>query len=389
MNNSVLINSKTFIFICLLMLTGSCTFTGRYVFLNVPDVYDYKKLPSRTISNDPSPVFNFKTADVFNLNSIVPFGFNTTRVNNLDTFLEQSGTTAFLIIRNDTILYEKYFNGHTSTTLCKSFSASKVFVSALIGIAIDEGLIKSANDPVMKYIPELADKRLTGLTINHCLSLTSGIRSNNGQLLPWHDKVKIYYTPDIRKLLAGIEYDHEPGKEYFVEEYSPVLLALVIERATGRSLSKYLEEKLWKPLGMSNNALWVTDSKKNGFEAANSGLTAVPVDFAKFGRLYLNYGRFNNRQIISQKWITGSTMPDTTSVCFWRKIEYYDKKDVYFNDMWWGLRTDNKDYTYSASGHFGQRIFISPANNAIVVRFGTKEGKVDWTSFMMKISEKI
>jgi CubicO group peptidase (beta-lactamase class C family) len=389
MKKSMLTYSNTLIVLCILMLTTSCTFTGRYLFLNVPDVYDYKKLPSRTIQNDPLILFNFKSSTGFSMKSIMPFGFNSSQVNNLDTFLGQTGTTAFLMIRNDTVLYEKYFNGHNQDTYSKSFSASKVFVSALIGIAIDEGLIGSVNDPVMQYLPELKDKRLAGLTIHHCLSLTSGIKSTGGQFFPWDDKVEIYYTPDIRKLLTDISYDREPGKEYFVEEYSPVLLAMVIEKATGKSVAGYLEEKIWKPLGMSHNALWVTDSKKNGFEAANSGLTGLPLDFAKFGRLYLNNGRLNNNQIISQKWINESTMADTTSVCFWRKIEYYDKKDVYFNNMWWGLRTDNKDYIYSASGHFGQRICIYPAKNAIIVRFGTKDGDVDWTSFMMKLMEKI
>ena len=389
MKNFVTIISRLLIFLCLLMISVSCTFLSRYIFLNAPDVYDYKKLPLRVIKNDPSTVFNFKTSQDFNLNSLVPIIFNTSKVTDLDTFLEKTGTTAFLIIRNDSILYERYFNGHKNDTYCKAFSVSKVFLSSLIGIAIDEGNIQSVNDAVMKYLPEIKDKRFAGLTINHCLSLTSGIKTNNKQIFPWNDKVRIYYTPDIRKLLSNIEYDHEPGKEYAVEEVSPVLLAMVLEKATGKSVSAYLEEKIWKPLGMSHDGLWVIDSKKHGFEAANSGLTGLPVDFAKLGRLYLNNGKFNNKQIISPEWVRRSTIADTTSVCFWRKIDYYEKKDVYFNRMWLGLRTNDMDYSYFASGHFGQRIFISPAKNAIIVRFGTKDGKVDWTSFLMKLVEKI
>lgn len=389
MKNSGSIIAKALIIIGILMLAGSCTFTGRYVFLNVPDVYDYKKLPSRNVINDSSILFNFSTARGSEMNSVLPFSFNSKTVNNLSSFLEQTGTTAFLMIRNDTILYEDYFNGHNSGTYSKAFSASKVFVSALIGIAIDEGLIQSVNDPVMKYLPEIKDKRLAAMTLNHCLSLTSGIKAKNKEAFPWHDKVRIYYSRDIRKLLTGINYDHDPGKEYSVEEFSPVLLAMVIERVTGGSVSKYLEDKIWKPLGMTSNAIWVTDRKRDGFEAANSGLTGLPVDFAKFGRMYLNKGKFENNQLISEKWINESTSPDTSSICFWRKIEYYENKDVYFNSMWWGLRTADGDYEYSASGHFGQRIYIAPSKNAILVRFGTKDGDVDWTSFMMKLAEKI
>jgi CubicO group peptidase (beta-lactamase class C family) len=389
MKNLVTPNRITLITFSLLMSLGSCTFTCRYVFLNVPDVYDYKKLPSRTINNDKSLQFNFKTAKGFNANSMVPFEVNKVPVTDIDSFLEQSGTTAFLIIRNDSILYERYFKGHNRETYCKSFSATKVFLSALIGAAIDDGVIQSVNDPVMKYIPEIEDKRLANLTIGNCLSLTSGIKTNNKQSMPWHDKVRIYYSRDVRKLMSSIEYDHESGKEFSVEEISPVLLGLTLERATGKSLSSYLEEKIWKPLGMEHQALWVTDRKKDGFEAANSGLTALPIDFAKFGRLYLNKGLWNGEKIISQEWIEKTTMPDTSSLSFWKKIEYYDKKDVYYNSMWWGLRDNNGEYTYSANGHFSQRIYLDPSRNLIIIRFGTKDGKTDWTSFIMKLSEKL
>ena len=371
-----------------MMLLGSCTFTSRYVFLNSPDVYDYKKLPSRTIKNEVNDKFQFRVADGFNINSIVPLTVNKRTVDNLDTFLEGSGTTAFIIIRNDTILYEKYFNGHDHNTYCKAFSASKVFLSALIGIAIEEGFIKSVNDPVMNYIPEIRDKRFAKLTINDCLALTAGIKSNNKQIFPWHDKVRIYYTRNLRKLAAGINYGKEPGKEFSAEEFSPVLLGLVIEKATGQTISKYLEEKIWKPLGMEKSALWVTD-RKDGFEAANSGLTGLPVDFARFGRLYANRGFWNGKSIIPEAWVNASTSPDTSSISFYKKIEYYGGRDVYFNSMWWGLRGNDSDYEYSASGHFGQRISISPSKNAVIVRFGSKEGKVDWTSFMMELIEKI
>ena len=373
----------------ILLSFRACTFTARYVFLNVPDVYDYRKLPSRTIKTGEKAPFHFKTLQKFNLNSLLPIEFNAKKVDELDPFLEKSGTTAFIIIRNDTILYEKYFNGHTHETYCKAFSASKVFLSALIGIAIDEGLIKSENDPVMKYIPEIKDKRFAGLTIKHCLDLTSGIKTNNREIFPWNDKVQIYYSSDVRKLIPGIKYKQESGKEFFVEEWSPVILGLVLERATGKNLSKYLEEKIWKPLEMEHDALWVTDRENDGFEAANSGLTALPIDFAKFARLYLNRGDWNGRKIISPEWVSKTTAADTTSMSFYKKIDYYEGRDVYYNSMWWGLRNKDKNSEFSANGHFSQRISISPEKNAIIIRFGSKEGDVDWTSFIMKLMEKI
>lgn len=373
----------------LLISASSCTFTSRYILLNVPDVYDYKKLPVRTVKTVSNQAFKFYQSKEPGMTKIAPFVYNNVTVKNLDSFLENSKTTAFIVIRNDSILYENYFKGHTHNTYCKAFSASKVFISAMIGIAIDEGYIQSVNDPVLKYIPEIKDKRFSTLTISHCLALSSGIKTNNKQAFPWHDKVRIYYTKNLRGLISGIDYGKEPGKEYYAEEWSPVILALILERATGRNISSYLEEKIWKPLGMENDALFVTDTRINGFEAANSGLIALPLDFARFGRLYLNKGIWNNQSIVPSAWIANTAMADTTSLSFYRRIQHYEGRDVYFNSMWWGLRKDNKNSEYTASGHFGQRIYVSPEKNVVVVRFGTKDGDIDWTGFIMKLVETL
>jgi hypothetical protein len=373
------------------LLTGlsSCTFTSRYVFLNVPDVYDYRYLPSRTIKTDKAGSFDFIAISNLPSSQVVPFYYNNSLITDLDTFLEKSGTNAFIVLRNDTILYEKYFNGHNHEAYCKSFSASKVFISALIGIAVKEGLIQSLNEPVIKYIPEIKDKRFAALTIGHCLALTAGIKTNNKQAFPWHDKVRIYYSRDIQDLVSHIHYAKEPGKEFYAEEFSPLILAMILERVSGKSVSAYLEEKIWKPLGMESDAIWVTDRKCSGFEAANSGLTARAIDFARFGSLYLKMGDWNGKNLISSDWIEQTTVADTTSLSFYRKIDHYDGRDVYFNSMWWGLRNSNKNSEYSASGHFGQRIYISPEKNTVVVRFGSKDSNVDWTGFIMKLVEKL
>jgi hypothetical protein len=373
----------------LLSVVTSCTFTSRYVFLNVPDVYDYRYLPSRTIKTDSTDSFDFIKMAESPARPVVPFNFNNAQITDLDSFLKESGTTAFIVIRNDTILYENYFNGHNHEAYCKSFSASKVFISAMIGIAVKEGLIQSLNEPVMKYIPEIKDKRFAALTIGHCLALTSGIKTNNKQVFPWHDKVRIYYTRDIRELVSQIHFSKNPGEEFYAEEFSPLILAMILERVSGKSVSAYLEENIWKPLGMESDAIWVTDRKNDGFEAANSGLTARAIDFARFGSMYLKMGNWNGQNIIPSDWVKKTTIADTTNLSFYRKIDHYEGRDVYFNSMWWGLRNNNKDSEYAASGHFGQRIYISPEKNTVVVRFGSKDANVDWTGFIMKLVEKL
>jgi CubicO group peptidase (beta-lactamase class C family) len=364
----------------LIFVVLSNTYLRRYVVLNSPDVYDYKHLPFRVIKYDREDVVTFDKQSDFDVNNMLPLNFNGRKINNLDKFLSDNFTTAFIILKNDVLLYERYFNGHVRSTGCKSYSVSKNFISALIGIAIDEGLIKSVDEPVVNYVPELKDKRLNTLTIRHCLSATTGLKFHKGGAWPWQDDVRVYYSGDLRKLLSNIKFGEEPGTVYNTEEYSSCLLALVLERATHTKVSNYLSEKIWKPLGMEFDALWTLDREAEGLEVANSGLTARPIDFVKFGRLYLNKGNWNDKQIVPQKWIEESTVPDPNSISYWR--------DGYYNSMWWG--TIKKDaYEYSANGHFSQRIYIAPEKNLVIVRFGTDTGGIDWSNFISTLIEKI
>jgi len=361
----------------------------RYVFLNFPDTEDYKHLPNRIIHRDPGKApSQFSVNGGFNIQTLMPLNLGRTPVTDLNSFLAEAKTTAFLIIRNDTMLFEGYYNGHTRNTPVKVFSISKNIISLLIGAAINDEHIGSVHDPVTKYITSFNDRRLTGLTIQHCLSLTSGIRADEGEIWPWNTKVRVYYSPDIRNLIYGIKYEKEPGKIFHIEEMTPVILGLVLENATGRSVSAYLEEKMWKELGMESDALWVTDSRKHGFEAANSGLTAIPADLARIARLCINNGRWNDTSVIPEEWIRKSTQPDSSSLSFWKNISAYKNSNVYFNDMWWGL-SNGSHYEFSANGHFGQRIYIVPDKNLILLRFGASSAKIDWTAFMQEMAGKL
>ena len=371
--------------IVLIVIILSDTFLRRYTFLNLPDVYDYKKLPVRVVEKGSNSTnFPVKTPET-GLSNIFPLTYyehDIKKISDLDTLLKSNYSTAFIIIRNDTILYEKYFNGHNRDTYCKCFSASKNVISALIGIAIDEKLIHSVNDPVTKYLPDFKDnKYLSAVTIKNCLSGTAGFPANDGGAYPWHDNVKVYYNNNHPKLLSGLKWEFQPGSQFRAEEYSSCLLSLVLEKATNMTVSEYLSEKIWKPAGMEYDALWVLDGKKSGHEVAMSGLTARPVDFAKFACMYLNNGNWNGNEIVSENWIKNSTRPDSTLLSNW--------KGGYYNSTWWGTLKEKDIYEYSANGHFAQRIYISPYKNAVVVRFGTKTGNMNWSEFISTIIEKL
>jgi CubicO group peptidase (beta-lactamase class C family) len=287
------------------------------------DIKDYEKFPSRMMNNAP-PVFNFEKADAATQNEYLRildgltsqmFSNSTVSQTPFNELLASTQTTAFLIIKDDRLIYENYFNGYGRDSINTSFSVAKSFISALVGIAIDEGLIDSVDDPITKYVPELQDKdsRYSAITVKHLLSMASGLRYVEEET-PFSDDTKTYYDPNLRAAALSALIEEEPGKRFHYNNYNYLLLGIILERATGMPVAKYMEEKLWKPLGMEAPASWSLDSESSGFEKMESGINARAIDFAKFGRLYLNNGsNLNGEQIISEKWVSTSTSANSTS----------------------------------------------------------------------------
>jgi CubicO group peptidase (beta-lactamase class C family) len=252
---------KVKIFIILIFTTfflSSCQL-GRFVFYNFADIKDHKKFQSRPLTAGTSP-FNFQTTNkgkfLKDLNNI-PF----------DKYLEDNKTVAFLIIKNDTIQYEKYFKGYDKSSIVPSFSMAKSVTSILIGCAIDEGLIKSVDEPITKYIPELKKNGFDKVTIKHLLQMTSGIKFNESYVNPFGDAALFYYGLNLRKEIVKMKLKTEPGKKFEYVSGNTQLLGLVLERSLKqKTITSYLQEKLWTPLGMEYDASWSIDRKKNGLE---------------------------------------------------------------------------------------------------------------------------
>ncbi|CAA9464257.1 MAG: Beta-lactamase class C-like and penicillin binding proteins (PBPs) superfamily [uncultured Rubrobacteraceae bacterium] len=194
----------------------------------------------------------------------------------LEEFMTETDTTAFLVIRDDALLYEGYFNGYDRESTQTSFSIAKSFLSALIGIAIKEGHIGSVDDPITKYVPELKQPGVDKITIRHLLTMPSGLEysgegSGGG---PFGDDAKTYYDPNLRELALTVEPEAEPGKRWEYNNYHPLLLGMILERATDRPVATYLSQKIWRPLGMEADGSWSLDSEASGFEKMESGITA-------------------------------------------------------------------------------------------------------------------
>ncbi|MCA9955591.1 MAG: serine hydrolase, partial [Anaerolineales bacterium] len=212
------------------------------------DVYDYQKFPARTMPASTTPLPFNKALDETMVRDLFE---RDTAVDDLDTFLEETGTQAFIVIQDNAILYEHYFNGTDADSTVTSFSMAKSFTSALVGIAIAEGHIHSVTDPITDYLPELAerDPAFANITIRDLLLMSSGIHYAEFPFVNGDD-AKTYYYPDLRDLaLNQTEIDGAPGELFLYNNYHPLLLGLILERATGQSVADYLAQKIWQPMG--------------------------------------------------------------------------------------------------------------------------------------------
>lgn len=347
------------------ILLTSCQL-GRFVFYNFADIKDHEKFQSRPLSAHTSP-FNFQSTSKGKFPKQlmdIPF----------DKYLEDNNTVAFLIIKNDTIQYEKYFKGYDNESVVPSFSMAKSVTSILIGCAIDEGLIKSVDEPITNYIPELIKNGFDKVTIKHLLQMTSGIKFNESYVNPFGDAASFYYGLNLRKEIGKMKLKTEPGKKFEYVSGNTQLLGLVLERSLKeKTITSYLQEKIWTPLEMEYDASWSIDRKKNGLEKTFCCLNARARDFAKIGRLYKNKGNWNGKQIVSQKWVEESTKLDTS-----------EGSANYYQYQWW-LPTPNEDFM--AEGILGQFVYVNPKKDLIIVRLGKNEGKADWWTIFTSLSK--
>jgi CubicO group peptidase (beta-lactamase class C family) len=250
---------------------------------------------------------------------------------------------------------------------------AKSVTSILIGCAIDEGFIKSVDEPITNYIPELNEKGFDKVTIRHLLQMTSGIEFKESYSNPFGDAASFYYGRNLRKKISKMEMKTEPGTQFEYISGNTQLLGLVLERALhGKSVTQYLQEKLWTPLGMEYDASWSIDRKKDGLEKTFCCLNACARDYARIGRLYLNKGNWNGKQIVSQKWVEESTKLDTTA-----------GSASFYQFQWW-LPAPGVDFM--AEGILGQFIYVNPSKDLIIVRLGKKEGEANWWSVFMSLA---
>ena len=310
-------------------------------------------------------------------------------VEDFESVLDQTKTEALIIIEDDRVVLEDYRLGTTRDTLLTSFSVAKAFVAVLVGVAIDEGVISEPDVPITNYLPELAerDPRFEAITIRNLLTMSSGL---DFQAFRWAlfngDDPLTSYFPDQRSLaLTAVNYLRPPGEVFSYNKYHPQLLGLILERVTGMTITEYTQSRLWEPLGMEFDGSWSLDSRSSGFEKMEAGLNARAIDFAKFGRLFVNDGKIGGKEVVSSDWLSQATRlpPDQHRPEYygddWGKTVYSDGHG-YYGFFVYGRIRDNARPDVFAEGDRGQYIYVSPSANLIIVRLGKEYGmrSADW-----------
>lgn len=277
----------------------------------------------------------------------------------LEKIHKETGSVAFLIIKNDSIWNESYYDGYNKDSKSNSFSMAKSVVSASLGKAIMQRKIKSLDQPVSDFFPQFKDGLASKMTVGDLSSMSSGLNWDESYYSPFSITTQAYFDENLEKVILGLKVVDQPGKSFKYLSGNTQLLAMVIEKATGKSLADYVAENFWKPMGAENEALWQTDHK-NGIVKAYCCIASNARDFARFGKLYKQNGKWNGNQILDSAFIAKSTTP-----------RFKDSPEYGYG--WWLWNYKNKRIFYMR-GHLGQYVIVIPQDNLIIVRLGHRIG---------------
>jgi CubicO group peptidase (beta-lactamase class C family) len=354
------------ILLLIIVTLSSCT-VGRFIWYNFSDITDYKIFPSNQINKSSTPYTIPAKLTTFPVQLTIKG-----KTDPIEVLLKKSSTVGFMVIVNDTIRYQYFDNGYTDSSIVTSFSVSKSLVSMLVGCAIADGYIKSIEEPITDYIPELRSE-MKAVKIKHLLQMTSGIKYSESYYSPFSDAAVQYYGTNLLKSVKKLRLKTTPGTRFEYISGNSQLLGMVVARAIKtKTLSQYLDERIWQPLGMEFPATWSTDSKKIKQEKAFCCLNARATDFAKIGLLYMHKGNWQGKQIVPAAWVNAAEGIDTTEGAKW-----------WYQYNWWKV---GKEGAYAADGHLGQYIYVDPKHKIVMVRFGKKSGGVDWRTLFHAFS---
>jgi CubicO group peptidase (beta-lactamase class C family) len=356
------------------------SYPGRYLFYNRPTNRDFERMPQRLLRASASPRPLPEAAPAIDFARLPVTARRSEAPTALAPLLADTGTTALVVLDQGRIAWEHYPNAGSRERPNRCFSVTKSVASALVGMAVADGAIDSVDAPIGRWLPDLRDPRARSLSLAHLLEMRSGIGFSEG-LLPWRDEPRTYYADDLRQRVLACRVTDPVGAFFHYNDWHPLLLALILERATGTRVTDLLQARLWDPLGCEYGASMMVDRPDAaGLEHLESGLTARALDLARLGQLYLQDGVWQGRRLLPAGWVEATTSPEgARGDGDW--FAYYRERPwgrflaggrTYYKRMWWGVKIDQERYDYFAMGVLGQHVYVSPDTQTVIVRLSDR-----------------
>lgn len=309
---------------------------------------DYTYFPNRVIANGEAQPWAIHK----NYNQTKPTAQLTKTHHRLKTI-------AFLIIKNDSIWHEEYFDQYNQHSHTNSFSLAKSYVSACLGKAIELGYIKGLHQPVSDFFPEFSTGLAAKMTVGDLSSMASGLNWVEQYYSPLSVVTKAYFGNNLPKIILNLKVTQQPAQRFAYSSGDTQLLAMILEKATGQKLSDFLSEHFWKPLGCENQAFWQLDTEE-GIEKAYCCIASNARDFARLGKLYKQNGKWNAQQLIDSAFVSLSTQARF-------------KGSPYGYGFW--LSDYLNKHIFYMRGHLGQFVIVIPEDDLIIVRLGHLKDK--------------
>ncbi|MAY84900.1 MAG: serine hydrolase [Flavobacteriales bacterium] len=316
-----------------------------------PTIVDHSKFENRLVKADRHRPWNMDPKMDFNLTE------------EEEEVLEKWESTAFLLIKSDTIRLERYWEDFSSDSYSNSFSVAKSLVSVAIGAALQDGCIQSLDQKASEFLPELQNSELENITIRHLLQMSSGVDFGESYGDPFGFMAKTYYGKELKELTLSKQAIHPSGEVWKYQGGNTLILSFIIKEACGKNLSEFFSEKVWTKIGASKDALW-TIAEKDGLEKAYCCFYSNARDFARIGKLMLQDGQWGNEQLLDTTYIKDAFKPVNLADESGEITKHYALQ-------WWLADFEGVGVRY-ARGIQGQYIVFIPDWDVVLVRLGHK-----------------
>lgn len=351
--------------VVLVLLTGCSS-------VKIPTIYDAKKYGCvDVLQASASPSMMYVTQAMPNDEQWMPEKYMS-KFGSLDKMLEESNTTAFVVVKDGKVYYEKYANGIGAGDLTQIFSVTKTIITTTLALALEDGYIESLDQPVSDFIPAFKEEGLNKITLYHLAQMQSGLNYDEYKRVV--QTLKFYHQKNILPILQEPKLKAEPGTVFKYKSIDTQLLGVCIETALGRSFLDYINERLFSKLGFQDRVEWSVDSKETNNIKYYGGLNISARDLAKYGVLIANNGKLDGKQVLN---------PLTSTFC--NDASCRNIKGNYCNG-WWYDQWDQENDVFYGAGFKGQILMINRTSNVVIVRLGENKGGLNWYSMMKKLT---